>query len=256
MKKLFGGLFFGLISISVVSAQYASDLGSGLGYGMEQLINIIEQIFGPFFAVILGGGDMLFERILFLVVVLAIVYIVASKMELFKDNEVIIWIVSISVALLSTRFLVENGLVQTMILPYSAFGISITAALPLVIYFYFVQSFEDSSTIRRMLWIFYIVVFIGIWGSRYEEVGNLGWIYLAGAGFALIFFLFDGTIRRAIVRQRIKQLDAGNREGYMIKLRREMGRLEENKRNGYVTDREYKRLKKSLAKQMRTVVKG
>lgn len=107
MKKSFIILLFVLFAISIVSAQYSgNNLASGLGHGMNQLVDIAEQMFGPFFSAILGGGDMLFERILFLLIILAVVYIVTSGLDIFKENLVIIWIVSISIALLSTRFLI------------------------------------------------------------------------------------------------------------------------------------------------------
>ena len=132
------------------------DLASGLGQGMEQLIEAGERLLFPFFSALLGGtSDMLFERVLFLVIIFAVVYIVISKMDVFEDNAYIIWIVSVSVSLLSTRFLVGEGLLKTMLLPYSVFGIAVSASLPLLIYFTFVEKFDDSATVRKMLWIFY-----------------------------------------------------------------------------------------------------
>lgn len=233
------------------------DLATGLGMGVEQLIEAGENMLFPFFSVLLGGtSEMLFERVLFLAIIFAIVYIVISKMPVFDDNQPVIWIVSVSVSLLSTRFLVGENLLQTMLLPYSVFGIAVSSALPLLIYFTFVQKFDDSATVRKMLWVFYIIVFIGIWGTRYDDVGGLAWIYLLSAGASLVFLLFDGTIRRAIVKQEMTQLGIGSREDFMRKLRKQMGELENDKRDGYVTDSEYKRLGKKIRKQMKAVYKN
>ncbi len=203
MKKSFiTSLFLLLVSPIVSASYYGSNLASGLGYGMSQLIDAVEQMLGPFFSVILGGGgDMLFERILFLAIILAVVYIVISQMEVFKENQVVIWIISISIALLSTRFLIENNLVQTMILPYSVFGVAISTVIPILIYFKFVQSFDDSATVRKMLWIFFIIAFIGIWGARYDDIGNLSWIYMASALTALIFLLFEAASKPNVSRR-------------------------------------------------------
>ncbi len=257
MKKSFVAFLFTLFSSSIVSAAYyGNDLASGLGYGMNQLVDIIEQILGPFFSVILGGGgEMLFERILFLAIILAVVYIVTSKMEVFDDNPVVIWIVSVSIALLSTRFLIENNLVQTMLLPYSVFGVALSAAIPILIYFKFVQSFDDSATVRKMLWIFFIIAFIGIWGARYDDIGNLSWIYMTSAIAALIFLLFDGTIRKYIVRQERKELDVDNRENAIIKLRKKLSELDDNYRKGLVKENYYKKKGKELVKQIKTIAK-
>ncbi len=255
MKKSFGVLASLVFATSIVSAQNA--LSYNLGQGMQQLIDIIEQMFGPFFFAILGGnGEMLFERILFLVIIVAIIYVVTSEMNLFKDNKPIIWIVSISVSLLSTRFLVGSDLIKTMLLPYSAFGIAITATLPLIIYFAFVESFSESKTTRKILWIFYIVTFIGIWNSRYNEVGSLSWIYLASSGVALILLLFDGTIRRAIVRHKFKELNSDNKGDSMTKIRKMIKELDENYSKGYIVSEDgYKRKRKKLAKQLRDIEK-
>ena len=162
MKKSFVTFIFILFASPMVSASsyYGNDLASGLGHGMNQLVDAGEQMFGPFFSAILGGGgDMLFERILFLAIILAVVYIITSKMDVFNNNPTVIWIVSISISLLSTRFLSESNLVQTMLLPYSVLGVTISAVIPILIYFKFVQSFNDSTTVRKMLWIFFIVIF-------------------------------------------------------------------------------------------------
>ena len=258
MKKLFVVLMFLLFASSLVSATYyGNDLASGLGYGMNQLVDASEQMLGPFFSAILGGsGDMLFERILFLAIILAVVYIIISGMDVFKENKVVIWVVSVSIALLSTRFLVENNLVQAMILPYSVFGVALSAVIPILIYFKFVQSFDDSATVRKMLWIFFIVIFVGIWGARYDSIGDLSWIYMGTAIAALVFLVLDGTIRRLIVKQQMKELDVGNRAGFIRKLRKDLGDLEEDRRREYVDEYEYKKARKRLQKQMKTVRKN
>lgn len=254
MKKVFGVLVLGLFLISMASA---TDLASGLNRGSNQLIEATEGLLAPFASAIFGGpGDMLFEHVLFLAILLAVVYIVVSKMPIFKDNKPVIWIVTVSVSLLSTRFLMESGLVQTMILPYSVFGVTISAVLPILIYFTFVESFSESATIRKMLWIFYIVAFVGIWSSRYDSIGKLSWIYFASAVAALIFLLFDGTIRRAIIKQKMKELSIDNREDFIIKIRKQLAELEANMTAGYLTEARYKKIKKRLNKQMESIMKN
>ncbi len=233
------------------------DLATGLGMGVEQLIRAGENMLFPFFSALLGGtSEMLFERVLFLVIIFAVVYIVISNMEIFKGNGAVIWIVSVSVSLLSTRFLVGEDLLQTMILPYSVFGIAISSVLPLLIYFAFVQKFDDSATVRKMLWVFYIIAFIGIWGARYDDVSGLAWMYLLSAGAGVIFLLFDGTIRRAIVKQEMAQLDIGNREEFARQIRKQLGKLEDDKMAGYVTGSHYKQLKRKLRKQLKAIMKN
>ncbi|MFH1521767.1 MAG: hypothetical protein ABIF18_02300 [archaeon] len=255
MKKLFVALMFFISICPMASAYYGNDLASGLGLGMNQLIEAGEQMLGPFFSAILGGsGDMLFERILFLAIILAVVYIVISGMEVFKENKVVIWVVSVSIALLSTRFLVENNLVQAMILPYSVFGVALSAAIPILVYFKFVQSFGDSATVRKMLWIFFIVVFVGIWGARYDDIGDLSWIYMGTAIAALIFLLFDGTIRRYIVKQERDELGVKSKEKHLAKLREELEDLRDNER--HYNPSVFKKLEKDKMKSIKRVSKS
>ena len=254
MKKSFGVSVFVLFLSSLVSAQ--ANLASGLSKGMNQLIGAVEGMLGPFFSVILGGGsDLLFEKILFLAVILAVVYIVISRMDVFKGNPVVIWVVSISVSLLSTRFL-SGELLRTVLLPYSILGVSISAALPILIYFAFVQSFDKSATLRKTLWIFYMVVFITIWSVRYDSLGEISFIYLLSAIAAFLFFLFDGTIRRAIVNHWMEQLKVDNRSQFLAGIRKELGELEENRKLGYVEESAYKRTRKRLQDQMKTIMKN
>jgi len=261
MKKLSLMLIlFLLFSPLLVAAQYnyrGNTLGDNLGYGMMQLIDNVEQMFGPLFSVVLGGyGDYMFERILFLFILIALIYIVVSRMDIFRENRVVIWVITVSISLLATRFLTENALVKTILLPYSALGVALTAGLPILIYFFFVESFNDSATIRKMLWIFYIVVFIGLWSSRYEELGPMSWIYMMSAIAAFLFLLFDGTIRRAIVKQKMKELNIDNRQSFIIEIRKQLKELHKNYAEGLMTESQYKKEAKRLNKQIRELMKN
>jgi hypothetical protein len=260
MKRVISLGFLVLISLSFVSAYYGggwySDPIYGFGRGMEQLIEFTEVTLGPFFSVVLGGyGDLLFERVLFLFIVLAVVYVISSKMDVFKDNKLVIWTVTLAISLLSVRFLTDE-LIQTMILPYNILGVSISAILPLIIYFTFVESFSDSATLRKTLWLFFMVVFIGIWGSRYDELGDLSWIYFFTAVAALIFLLADGTIRRAIENQQLKQLGYEKRQQYIADLHDQLDKLHEQVGKNHITVAYFNSRKKDIEKQLKDYMKG
>lgn len=248
----------GVFLVSFVSAYYCGgfyrDPIDGFGRGMEQVILLVENTLGPFFSVLLGGsGEMLFERVLFLFVVLAIVYVVTSKMNVFKDNKIVIWIVTIAVSLLSTRFLLETDVINSIILPYTVLGVSLSAILPLIIYFTFVQSFTGSATLRKLLWIFFIVVFVGIWGSRYSSLGELSWIYFFTAVAALIFLLFDGTIQHKIIKQRRERQNIDNKEQDIARVRKELSDLRRDR--SYYDPVAYQRLEKQKMKELERIQK-
>jgi len=256
MKKVFSSVVMSVFSFSFVSAYWAGDLGSNLGYGMNQLIYLFESLLGPLAAALLGGsGDLLFERVLFLTIILLVVHIVIKNIEPFKDKPAIIWIVSVAVALLSTRFLVESDMVQSIILPYSVLGVAITGFLPLLIYFYFVKDVV-SSTARKLLWIFFIVVYLGLWGSRYDELGSISWIYFWTGVIALFFLLFDGTIRRVMMNQKYDEIDEMRRLQLAAKFDEELDDLEINYSKHRYPKHVYLKMKKDLVKQIKDLRKG
>ena len=193
---------------------------------------------------------------MFLFIVLSIVYVIISRIDVFKDNKNIIWIVTITVSLLSTRFLSETDLVQTIILPYSILGVSLTAILPLIIYFYFVRSFEDSAVLRKVLWIMFLVVYLGLWGSRYNELGSISWIYFWVGFLAFLFFIFDGTIHRILIKQRHGALDHSRRMRLIADLRERLDKNEERFGNAHLDEKSYKSIKKNLQKQIKGLMKA
>ncbi len=247
-------LFLSLIfSLNLISAQ---DLAGNLQYGAYQLIDIVQRGISPIIGIFIGGeGYFVFERFLFLLIVLAVVYSVVSKVPKFEDNKAIVWIITISVSLLSTRFLPDYQLIQNILLPYSVLGVALTAAIPILIYFYFVQGF-DSSTLRKLLWIFFIVVFLGLWIDRYSELGNLSWIYAITGIAALIFMLADGTIRRILIKQQMSQLGFERRSEFERDIKRKIRLTEEDITNNVVTPSQGEKIKRNLQKQLKAILKS
>jgi len=253
MRKVIPTFVVFIASITFASAAYY-DLADGLGYGMQQLIWIVESVLGPLFSVFLGGtGDLLFERILFLFIVFSVVYVVlkSDNVKLFKDQPTIVWIISIAVSLMATRFLSDTAIVQTMILPYSVLGVALTSGIPLLIYFYFVQGFEDSSVMRKSLWVLFMVVFFGLWGSRYNDLGDISWIYFITAILSLIFFFFDGTIMRIRQKQQLEHLKHNTQQEYIAEIHKRLEELEKSRIAGHVTKRFYREQRKRLQEQMK-----
>jgi len=265
MKKLFVTFILLMIfSTTLVVAQSyygggyrGNNLGDNLGYGMEQLIDTVQEMFYPLASILLGDyGDYMFERILFLFILISIIYAIVSRMEVFKKNRAVVWIITISISLLSVRFLSESNLIQTMLLPYSVLGVTLTAVLPLLIYFQFVESFSESTTIRKMLWIFFMVVFIGLWASRYDELGQMSWIYLMTAIAAFLCLLFDGTIRRAIWKQKEKDKDLERNTNLIVELRKQLRELNLNYKDGFMTEHMYNKMNKRLNKQLHSLIRN
>ncbi len=248
-KKYLFLLLFLTLAISI-SGAYAFTLN--LAQGMTQVIQWITDFFGTLFTALLGGnGDFLFERIMLFIIILAFTKTVLSEVPAFKDkNKAAVWIISIVVSLLAARLGFATEYLRTIFLPYTALGIVISAVVPFVIYFYFVGSFKNR-TLRKILWIFFAVVFMALWLSRSDEVGGLSWIYFWAAVIALIFFFFDGTIRRAIIRGEYAELGRAAKDQQLINVRSDLYQLEQRYGQNLVTDAEYKRMKKRIEERMR-----
>lgn len=247
-------LFFLIMIIGLVSA--VDFFGTDLQQGSELLVEWIQNIFAPIFVVLFGSSDYLFEKVLFFFVILAFSFVALRRFKPFEDRIAALWVVTLAVALLATRFLTETDFVQTILLSYTVLGVALTAGIPLIIFFFFVESFE-SGVLRKILWIFFIVVFLGIWGSRADELGQLSYIYLFIGVAALILLLADGTIRRAMINSRWKQLGFRTREEFARKLRDQMYDLDQDYTVKYTIDKIYwEREKRRLQKQLKQVLKN
>ena len=248
--KLFGLVLF-LIVISGILVSAAMDFESA----SNQIIRWIQEIFRPFFQVFLGDTFFLFERILFLFIILSFSYVALKRVTMFDDKPWALWVISVSVALLSTRYLTDTQIVQNILLSHGVLAITLTAGIPIVIFFFFAESFENAA-VRKLVWLFFIVVFVGLWWSKSAELGQMSWIYMFTGVIALIFFLADGTIRRFMINSQIKQLGYTNRDEFIRKLRAQLYDLEEDyhKKNA-VTPHMYRITKRRLEKELRQLLK-
>lgn len=250
-------LFLSLFLISFVSSAYYTPgrFGSGLGFGVSQLIEIIEDVSYPLANSLFGSTEYVFEKLLFMLIVVSVVYVVTGKIPIFEGNgkteKSIRWIVTLAIGLLATRFMVETELIQMMILPYTVLGVVLTSILPLVIYFFFVTTGFRGTTLghsvmRKILWIFFGVVFIGIWNSRVNQLGDLAWIYFATGLVSFIFLFLDGTINRAILRSKYGELRRDSLLRNIAKEKEHLDEIEEWYRTNRIGDEDYKRMKKRI----------
>lgn len=249
-------VLFLFISIFLIGSVDAQGINDGLRRGSFGIAEIAVNAFGPFFSALFGGGDdLLFEKVMLFFIITSIIFMTIRKMDIFKENRAIIFIVTMSVSILATRFFTfSEFLVNTVLLPYGVLGVSLSAFLPLLIGFAFIHSFE-SGVLRKAFWIFFVVVFWAMWELRYADVGTVSWIYFWSAVLSLLFFLFDGTIRRALVREQMKSIAADNMEDFAVKVRRELERLRENYSKGFVSENHYNKVRRRLEKQLNSITK-
>lgn len=247
-----------LSSFFFVSAQYYSysprgSFTSNLAQGSSGAAEIIANAFGPFFDALLASPpELLFESILIFLIIFFIVFMVVKKIEILRHNKVAVMVISLSVSILAARFM-NFEWIYTILLPYQTLGVVLTGFLPLIIGFFFIQSIK-SGTIRKMFWIFFIVVFFAMWDMNYY-IGPVSWIYFWTALASLIFLVFDGTIRRALIKQKLIEQNIDSNLAFAREIRRELRDLNEDQKHGLVDEDEYKETKRRLTRQLKELAK-
>jgi len=209
-----GLLFVILISMSFISAAYTYGGSWGGGFGMdirsgsEQLINFVVGWAEPFLQVTLGGYDysgyLLFEKFLLFLLLMSIVYVSLKNISVFSENKGVLLTVAIIVPLLAVRFL-DFAWLNTILIQYQVLGVALLGLLPFIIYLFFLHNVSDDATIRKIGWIFFIVIYFGLWSTT--QTDNYAEVYFWTMIIAFLFLLFDGTIHRALSKQKWKEAD-------------------------------------------------
>ncbi len=236
------------------SANVVNDITDLLDNGVAVIEPIAKQVLGETSGIgDYGSGEMLFAKILFFIIILSIIWVALERIDFFGDNLYILWILSISVAILATRF-ISTSLVPTILLPYQTLGIAIAAGLPFVIWFILIEVGMQNSgkTMRKIAWIFFAVIFIGLWIARYEELGNGRWIYLATAIVALLMLWMDGTIQTILKKMKVDRARA-SKNGELIaisleKIQDAENHLSNNRMSRSDADKIIAREKKNIAR--------
>lgn len=178
-----------------------------LRQGSEQVIQGIEDFATPFFQVLLGTGydNYFFSKILLFLLLFAVLMTILERVPLFEGKGGVKFIVSAVISILSARYISDNQIIETIILPYSVLAIAIYNALVLLIFGYFIHDVIKSPAGRRVGWGLYLAIFLGTWYDRYESLSQgANRAYLI---FALIIGLgiaFDPIIQKYIGLEEMK----------------------------------------------------
>lgn len=229
-----------LISAILVSVTN-SQLTSATNYSTDYFMDVLKSFFYSFGEMFFEDSDFLFEKFLFLAITLSVIYASLSKVNLFNDKPAVHWVTSICVALLATRFLADTEMVEFILNPYSILGVTLLSIVPFIIYFVFINGFEESI-IRKVGWSLYTIVFFGLWYSSFEELGNIAYIYFFTAVLSFILILSDKYVRGMYLRSSIqKGLDKSKFEA-LLDLKDKI-------------DKNYQRLNKASGDERRELLK-
>jgi len=216
------GLFSVILSIFTLKSVYAAgaaDAFKPIGELLYGLVKAVASVLEPIFKYIIGSTintttnleepGLFVGKVVLLVIVFGIVYAVLKTIEFFEDNTFVLWIVSIGVAVLSIRFL-GKSMIDTIIFPYSAFGIALTAGLPFVLWFLVTKDW--TPIYRRISWVFFAVAFLALYSIRYEDLKDSAvWIYMFTALLAILVAAFDGTLQKFFSTAKMQRATAAGK---------------------------------------------
>jgi len=233
-----------LINVGFASAQdkIIEDMGKVFEASYKIIDKVIDNLLKPLVEKLLvNKGEtisdgLLFAKLLFLLIILGIIHFALKRVSFFENqNPWLYGIIVGGVAVLATRWLGTESLLNTIILPYSVLGIAISAGLPFIIYFLFIEfGFQgrEYSILRKVAWVFFIVVFMGLWYARSEPIRDAGsyapYIYPVTLIASILVLLFDGTIQRAWEKSDFNKSISSINSKTIRELRREYRKLGED----------------------------
>jgi hypothetical protein len=177
-----------------------------------------------------------------------------KQMDILNKNKWIVLIVTFAVATLATRFIMLSDVIYTVLLPYGALGIALSAFLPLIMGFVFIQQF-DSGVLRKMFWSLFLITFLAMWDLHYNDAGAFSWIYFWSAVAALGLMLMDGTIRRALLKQKMRDMNIDSMKEFSTHIRRELRENEQDRTDGIISQSQYLKKKNRLNAQLNQILK-
>jgi len=182
----------GVFLIKLISAEN----GQNSGYYINAFFDWIKNTYGVFFAGLFGVqaiDDILFAKVLFFILIFAVVFMSLKKVKIFKRNRGIKFVIATIFAILAIRYIKADNFIQAFLLPYAALGGSIVVLLPLIVYFFFVHTSLEGGFARRFAWFIFGVIFIVFWANT-EYMASANWIYISALIFVIVSFIFDHSI--------------------------------------------------------------
>jgi len=213
-KLLFSFLFLVIISFISFSqtAPYqtnpinSEDVSEGMSSGVD-FIKAIGDGLAPLFEWILGNAQTtelglssdILIRIVFFSVILSLLWITLSNIELFNEKRPILSILSIGLSLIITRGIFAIDVLREILMPYNVLGVTLISVIPFIIFFIFVEKGlpgTSNKILRKILWVFYSVVFFAMVISLYRSGSQYSWVYSLVVFLSILMSIFDGTIQK------------------------------------------------------------
>jgi len=219
------GILIAVFVIFISTNVYAQPFGfpGSFDYMIEGVWQNIQIIL----MFILGGdeiytGELLFIKFLIFLLTLVILIAALKRVPTIGENERVNRVIALIIALLASRYLTTEAMVNLVWLPYGTLGVLLTSLLPLIIFFFLIESF-GADFIRKVGWVSFAVIYFGLAYSRWSDfaVGsqwweNLAMMYVGIALISIIILIFERKINRMLLISEIKKGE-GNTQRILLK---------------------------------------
>ena len=212
MKNKKSGVIVLFLMILVLSASFVSAEFFGeneAGQVMQSIVDIVVGFFKPLLVVVLGGDELafselyLFERFILFVILVSLVFLSLKRVDIFKDNPSVLWIIAIAIPLIAIR-MIDLEWLHTIFMQYEILGIVFTSLLPFIIYFLFLHNIlEAYPTMRKIGWALFAVIYFFMAYDPSNQRAHTE-VYFWTAFASIVFLFLDGTIRSYFYKQKIK----------------------------------------------------
>ena len=241
------GLFSG-----IVSAQYYS------GFSTENIIDSLTNVLEPALIALFGGdsytGYLLFEKLLLFILVGVFVFLSLSNIPIFSDkNKGLAKLISVIVALIGIRNL-DYVWLNTIFTQYAILFITIAGILPFIIYWFFLK--DMPALPRKIGWIFFAVVYFGLWITTEVDAHEEVYLITALASLVYVFFV-DVPLQRKLEMLKFKAGDRANASKAIAEIRKQIRETEDSLRVGDYAghESEAKEMIKTLRKRVLEIQK-
>ena len=256
MKRGLNVFILGLILISF-SMSFVS-AATGPVEAIQSMVSGAYELIKPLLVGIVGSADdaeFFLVKVMLMFIVFAVIHKSLEKVPFFSEVTWVLWVISVAVSILSVRWLGDTEIVQNVLLPYSVLGIALTAGIPFVVYFFMTIDFD--RIMRKVSWIFFIVVFLTIWITRLDELtGASQYIYLITAGAGLIVLLADGTIQGLMHDIKIEKHRVAHNNKLIREKEDELAKEKQRLGEGRLTPEAFVKIEKDINKTIAALRKS
>ncbi len=214
-----------LLSVSVFVLGFVS--AQNYGSFSQEIINFYIEFFQPILQALFGGfgwsGLYLFERLLLFLIVVSLVFLSLSRVPAFDDQKAVKWVITISVSLLSIRYINYEWL-NGILIQYQVLAIVLTSILPLILFFFFVSNIlAEYPLLRKIFWLFFIGIYVGLWNN--SSIVSQKDIFFWTMVTSILIMFFDNKINQYLEISRLKKSSNPARYNFIANLDSEIRQI-------------------------------